>query len=337
MGGDLEDIIVALQSLEACRQQALQSGNYRLCINIYEESLRIMHNCSRINERDLPRLDSLKIKIQNELRVILDLATETDYLSKRKICSSEGNQRGSIENDSRGNDVWRPPSAKSDDLPAWMKNQSISKSTESLSQRSRGEAKAFAPQRNVSTPLNSGQRQSLSPSPSPKQQAGSSGDRRKDPLPRQKPKESIPCNQISKASISQSVSKSQNQKSKNSIGNKSDQDSRTSASPAIPSDTTKKYSDLAKEKGLADIELIESIEREIVEGKVNVRWESIAGLTESKHLLQEAVVLPLWMPDYFRGIRRPWKGVLMFGPPGTGKQQYNVSLLPRAVLFILAF
>jgi katanin p60 ATPase-containing subunit A1 len=42
----------------------------------------------------------------------------------------------------------------------------------------------------------------------------------------------------------------------------------------------------------------------------------LVGLKEAKNLLQEAVVLPLLMPDYFRGIRRPLKGVLLIGPPG---------------------
>ena len=88
----------------------------------------------------------------------------------------------------------------------------------------------------------------------------------------------------------------------------------------------RKYSDLAREKGWVDLDLIDTIENDIVEGKVSVTWDSIAGLSDAKHLLQEAVVLPLWMPEYFTGIRRPWKGVLMFGPPGTGK-----TMLAKAV------
>lgn len=69
-------------------------------------------------------------------------------------------------------------------------------------------------------------------------------------------------------------------------------------------DEKQKFSEKAREEGWADVELIEGVERDIVEGKVNVRWESIAGLDEAKHLLQEAVVLPLWMPDYFKVRRR---------------------------------
>ena len=48
------------------------------------------------------------------------------------------------------------------------------------------------------------------------------------------------------------------------------------------------------------------------------------GLHDSKALLQEAVVLPLIMPDFFKGIRRPWKGVLMVGPPGIKLTLYTI-------------
>lgn len=71
---------------------------------------------------------------------------------------------------------------------------------------------------------------------------------------------------------------------------------------------------------------MESIERDILEAGCHVKWEDIAGQAEAKRLLEEAVILPMWMPDYFQGIRRPWKGVLMFGPPGTGK-----TMLAKAV------
>ncbi|XP_011405478.1 PREDICTED: katanin p60 ATPase-containing subunit A1-like [Amphimedon queenslandica] len=75
-----------------------------------------------------------------------------------------------------------------------------------------------------------------------------------------------------------------------------------------------------------DKDLVEIMERDILLRDPNVKWSDIAGLKEAKRLLEEAIVLPLWMPDYFKGIRRPWKGILMVGPPGTGK-----TMLAKAI------
>ncbi|KAF7649918.1 hypothetical protein LDENG_00133810 [Lucifuga dentata] len=75
-----------------------------------------------------------------------------------------------------------------------------------------------------------------------------------------------------------------------------------------------------------DKDLVEALERDIISQNPSVKWDDIADLEDAKKLLKEAVVLPMWMPAFFKGIRRPWKGVLMVGPPGTGK-----TLLAKAV------
>ncbi|XP_074804690.1 katanin p60 ATPase-containing subunit A1 isoform X2 [Natator depressus] len=56
-----------------------------------------------------------------------------------------------------------------------------------------------------------------------------------------------------------------------------------------------------------DKDLVEALEKDIISQNPNVRWDDIADLVDAKKLLKEAVVLPMWMPEFFKGIRRPWK------------------------------
>lgn len=65
---------------------------------------------------------------------------------------------------------------------------------------------------------------------------------------------------------------------------------------------------------------------EIVVQGDEVHWEDVAGLDVAKKALKEAVVYPFLRPDLFMGLREPARGMLLFGPPGTGK-----TMLARAV------
>ncbi|KAI9886579.1 MAG: hypothetical protein M1823_001621 [Watsoniomyces obsoletus] len=75
-----------------------------------------------------------------------------------------------------------------------------------------------------------------------------------------------------------------------------------------------------------DEQAAKQILNEIVVKGDEVHWEDVAGLDIAKNALKEAVVYPFLRPDLFMGLREPARGMLLFGPPGTGK-----TMLARAV------
>jgi len=72
--------------------------------------------------------------------------------------------------------------------------------------------------------------------------------------------------------------------------------------------------------------LVESIFNEILDRKVDIKWDDIIGLQHAKSAVQEAIIWPLQRPDMFQGIRAAPRGLLLFGPPGTGKTMIGKAI-----------
>jgi len=68
-----------------------------------------------------------------------------------------------------------------------------------------------------------------------------------------------------------------------------------------------------------ETKLRSALSKAIVTEKPNVKWDDIAGLESAKKLLKVTIIMPRRFPSIFTGKREPYKGILLYGPPGTGE------------------
>eukprot|EP00697_Spironema_sp_BW2_P001063 gnl/Spiro4/11446_TR6047_c0_g1_i1.p1 gnl/Spiro4/11446_TR6047_c0_g1~~gnl/Spiro4/11446_TR6047_c0_g1_i1.p1 ORF type:complete len:392 (-),score=86.88 gnl/Spiro4/11446_TR6047_c0_g1_i1:668-1807(-) len=236
-------------------------------------------------------------KIQNELKLLQEDGQRAlrmqndqanDYDSPNCVVQARQVKREEVDRD-----VWPPPTAQPNrPLPPWAAAQ-------------RNPSRPVPPSSRPAQPPRSVQPRQ--PAPPPPVSAPPPRREPRDPVPRSRP---AAVAAASEPQRKPPIPKQPSASGKKGGGGATQRNGPTSSFPHLE----------------ADKELVQMLERDIIDKGVRVRFDDIAGLDDAKRLLQEAVVLPLLLPDYFQGIRRPWKGVLMFGPPGTGK-----TLLAKAV------
>lgn len=357
----MTDLLRILMLIDSAREKAKTEGNYGEVIKEYQHILKYsVRTAVGVEDRIARKFIELRNKLQDEVKILYELQKELQTLAAASpggYNPSNSNDNGEVSE--RDPDVWPPPTPASNgrntdyenqprvlkrndhsNVPDWARVRDVP-ADGGFRQQNHNQIVANQP-RSRKAPLPAAALPSRNNSISDDNSAAARAERlRKE---RDSNNAAIPAHRRRTSQSANAANQPAPVAGRRAVGGAGagagpgaggargggggaaaggGAGNGKAAKGAKKSGERLKYSELAKEEGWADLELIEGIESNIMDTKMNVSWDSIAGLGEAKHLLQEAVVLPLWMPDYFKGIRRPWKGVLMFGPPGTGMNLLN--------------
>ncbi|CDJ49583.1 p60 katanin, putative [Eimeria brunetti] len=90
--------------------------------------------------------------------------------------------------------------------------------------------------------------------------------------------------------------------------------------------TSASVEDESRGNGEYAADLVQLIETELVWPAPGISFEDIVALSSAKDALRESVLLPLQMPNVLTGLLEPPKGIMLFGPPGTGVAEFESAL-----------
>ncbi|KAH8356195.1 katanin p60 ATPase-containing subunit A-like 2 [Drosophila serrata] len=65
--------------------------------------------------------------------------------------------------------------------------------------------------------------------------------------------------------------------------------------------------------------LAELVKTSILREEINLRWSDVCGNQRAIELIKEAVITPIEYPQLFAHGLKPWRSLLLHGPPGSGK------------------